>query len=371
MSRYFGSTISLAALAAVLAATSPASAQQDTLVLDTEIEGPITSITLAPAAAAKQEAVPVGVGLPNAEAGDTVVGTIRVMGVNVKVRSDATIYTPTNDNLSPLLTTTPAGEEVFNTRAGLSKLAVGQMPGRPEQGFLGGTAIIIGDSYNGTFYARDVFSDLFEHVVVGEATAMVDSNADNIADRLTLNGMQIVASTDKRMPAGKPINGFGFQIDPDKIPAGSLISAEGYYSAQQNVHYYHTLEADNAPLLNAASTEVSIMRADCRIRGGGRDEMEVRGGIHFPAGTTADNNQVTIKRPKDGVANPRRGNPADWETIGFSDPAVFDTTVSPPQATYRFDGDDLNLGACPTILRAHYQGPEKKAAFATFHPESR
>jgi hypothetical protein len=349
MLRFLGSTASAVAVAAVLATTSPASAQ----LADVEIEGPMMSISLTP-----EGALPPELGAP----GGTVIGTIKVMGVDVKVRSDALIHTPTNDNLS-------LENGITDTSAGLSKLAIGPMPGRAEQGFIGGTAIVIGDSLNGVFYARDVFSDLFENVVVGEATGVVQTTTG--VERITLQGMELIRSKDPRMPAAPPINGFGFQIKPSTIVAGTLLSAEGYFSKSRDTLYYHTLEADSAELTRPDKTEVSMLRADCRIRGRARDEISVRGGIHFPAGVTPTNDQVVIQMPNPAVSQPDPANPNHWVNVGISDPAVFDNTLSPPQATYDFDGDDLNLGTCPGLLRAQYQGPERKAAYATFAPDIR
>jgi hypothetical protein len=279
---------------ALAAAATPARAQVP--VADTEIEGPISAI-------------------------DVTNGTITVMGITITVPPGTPVRTPTKTGLS------------------LADFATGKMPGRSEEGFIGGTAIITGESVGGTFVANDVFSDLFEHVVVGEATAPEVTTKG--VERLTVNGMKVRRSTDPRMPGAPPINGFGLRIDPESVQEGTLVAAEGYYSKGQNTLLYHALEADSADLVDQVNTQVSILRADCRIRGGGRDEVEVRGGVTIPADATV---QIRLQ------INPR--NPNAWTTIGTAT-AVADNTVNPPQGLYRADFRTLNLpDGCPAQVRA-------------------
>ena len=123
-------------------------------------------------------------------------------------------------------------------------------------------------------YATDVFSDMSENVVVGEATASV---VDGPATGRRSTTSRWCRSDDPRMPAGRPINGFGFEVNPAQIKAGTLVSVEGYYRRRQA-----ELPLASRPtvprLVSPTTAEVSILRAQCRIRGGGRDELEVRGG---------------------------------------------------------------------------------------------
>jgi hypothetical protein len=217
------------------------------------------------------------------------------------------------------------------------------LPGRGEDegGFDGGTAIVVGESIGGQVYVSDVFSDMFEHVVVGEATGV---QTDALGVRaMTINNMKIVRSTDRRMPAAPPINGFGLRIRPSSITKGTLAAAEGYYVPSQNTLYYHSLEADSAELARTEVTQVGILRADCRIRGGGRDELEVRGGVAYPANAT-----VQIR-----ISDPTINNPHRFTTVGLVT-ATPDTTVTPPQGLFRADFRNLTFpgGVCPTQVRA-------------------
>jgi hypothetical protein len=278
-----------------------------------------------------------------------------IMGIDVYVRSNAFIHTPTAENLT------------------MDQLDIGPLPGRADQGFNGGTGIVLGESIGGVFYASDVFSDLAENVVVGEATGVTE-NANGV-ERMTINGMELIRLKDPRMPAGPAINAFGFAIQPTAINPGSLVAAEGYFAKGRL--YYHTLEADSAPILRPDRAEVSMMRADCRVRGGGRDEIEVRGGTHNAAGQPATSATVQIARvnPAIPLADVKVNNNNHWIFVGFSDAPVVDTTVTPPQATYRFDGDNITLGAegCPALLRAQYLPPGAGArpVYDTIAPESR
>jgi hypothetical protein len=142
------------------------------------------------------------------------------------------------------------------------------------------------------------------------------------------------------MPSTPEINGFGLPIRPNSIARGSLVAAEGYLAG--NTLYYHTLEADNATLARPNATQVSVLRADCRIRGGGRDEIEVRGGVANPPNAT-----VQIRIPSPTVNNPDRFTSIGTVTA-TPDPAA------PPQGLYRADFRNLTLpgGVCPTLVRA-------------------
>jgi hypothetical protein len=298
-------------------AAAPACAQ----LADVAIEGPIQSIDPNPS---------------GTELGGWT-GTMQVMGVVVRVRNGAEIRTAT----SPMVT--------------LADLAGDSLPGRPgTMGFIGGTAIVTGDSQGGIIYANDVFTDFAENVLVGEATGIVPNPDDDTVQRASVNNMVVEASTDPRNPAGEPINGFGFAIDPTDLGNGSLVAVEGYFAG--NRLFYHTLEADAGVLLNPLVPEVSVLRASCRKRGGGRDEMEVRGGIHTPAST-----QVRIQY----------WNGASWVNLAPQVAPVVDNTVVPSQGLYRYNQSNLRLPGtvCPAQIRATILSTT--VASAPFTPDSR
>lgn len=320
MSNFLRSTVSAAALAVAIGFASPVMAQA--VLPDVTIEGPIQSFP----ATAVTERVPTTVGADIA--GKPIVGTLKVMGITVKVAENAAIHSATKENLS------------------WPQFSTGAFPGRTEPGFQGGTAHVAGDSVSGVIYARDVFSDMFENVVVGEATG-VNAATGNI----TLQNMDLMESSDPRMPFNVPVNIYGFPINTASIVPGTLVSAEGYFTANGDVLRYHTLEADSADLLPTSGPQVSILRADCRIRGRTRDEVSVRGGVHTP-----NTGPVTISYSK--VPEPDPANAAHWTSIGNSGNAIPDpATNNPAQGEYRYDNTRLNLGgSCPTLIRATFNG---------------
>ena len=318
---------SVSGLALACAAfAGPAYAQ----LADVSIEGPIQSVT--------PFATPVGDTIGTRAV--SVIGEMRVMGVLVKVLNTTPVHTPTNEHVA------------------LGDLAGAPLPGRGEPGFIGGTAIVTGDSLAGVLYATDVFTDFAENVIVGEATAVTQD--EELVTRATVNKTIIQPSIDPRMPAGPPINSFGFSIDPTNITAGTLVSAEGYFA--NNRLYYHTFEADAGALINPAIAEVSILRAQCRIRGRNRDELEVRGGTHTPA-----NGRVTIQRL---VPNANPLLPGTWQNVNpVNVTPVVDATVTPQQGLYRYNASNLNLGAvCPAQVRAILRPTANGAIIATSEP---
>lgn len=313
-----------------VAALAPAQAQ---IVPDASIEGPIQSVT------------PFAV--DQASQFGPVQGEMKVMGVTVKVLRSAPIHTDTNPNVA------------------LGTLE-NSLPGR-EFGFRNGTAIVTGDSVTGVIFASDVFVEVAENVVVGEATGTTADPADDTISRSTINHVIIEPLEDPRTPASPPLNAFGFEIDPTTIPGGVPFSVAGYFA--NNRIYYHTLEADAGSLLQAATPQVSILRAQCRTRNDGRsrDELEVRGGTYLPAGGL-----VTIQRLLPG-ANPALA--ASWANVAPSNIApVVDPLAG--QGLYRYTASNLNLGpVCPAQVRAVMRGTTATSAILAtsvgFTPDSR
>ena len=182
-----------------------------------------------------------------------------------------------------------------------------------------------------------MFTDFAENVLVGEATGVRADPVDQLVERATVNDMIVVPSEDPRIPAGPAINGFGFAIDPRSVVNGSLVAVEGYYAGDRL--YYHSLEADGGALLDPISPQVSVLRASCRKRGGGRDELEVRGGTVNPA-----NARVRIQY----------WNGTVWVNLAPQVTPVVDNLVAPPQGLYRYNQSNLNLPGtvCPAQVRA-------------------
>lgn len=279
-----GLTLLVALLGSPVPVLAPALAQ---VLEDVEIEGPISAVTA---------------------------DTITIMGITVQVPGGKAA-TPTNPEVAlPAL--------------------LDPLPGRP-QGFLGGTAIVEGSSLNGQITAATVFSDVNEHVLVGEATA---TDADPAT--LHVNGLEVRALTDPRIPAGPPLNELGFIIDRATIPPGTLVSADGYFSEADGALLYHTVVAEGE-LVNPGINEVSITRAQCEEGGA---ELEVRGGVHapFPAGSGTP--APVTGRVQIQLAS---GTPV---TGGFI--VVEPDGDLPGFARYRFKNGNVALAKCPDVIKA-------------------
>lgn len=269
--------------------------------LPAEIEGPIDSVRL----------------LDN--------GTVllRVMGIRINVRPGTPISSPTASlTLEQLLDPTP-------------------LPGRTQEGFVRGTAIVTGTTNaNGVVTAADVFVEPAENVVVGVVTA-------NDGGLLQLNDMPISFLTDARIPAAPLKNAFGFEILASSIAPGTPASVEGYYAS--DTFNAFLMEVDGPAQLVDPNPQISILRADSRERTPNNqrgDEVEVRGAVttaHVAPGVTTQT--IRVFRVDNGVQR------ALGTTTATLDPAT------PGFASWTFriataPTNNVVLGSAPTLLRA-------------------
>lgn len=306
MPRHTLAHVSTIALTIVAAASSAALAQ--VAPPDLVIEGPIDDITA---------------------------DTITVMGIVIKVPPGA-VSTPTKTGLS------------------LSDLMITDMPGRSRTekrpSFIGGTAIVTGGSNmigDEGVTATEVFTDMNENVIVGEVTS-------EKGQPLTVNGLPAVPipASNRVMPATKPMNIFGFEIEPNSVERGSLISIEGYLGTDRTL-YYHALEADTGTPKYAGANEVGITRAQCRDRAdNNKDELQIQGAVHLAnmaALTTANRGAVQITFP---AINPRTR--AKITGTASATPVLDPTT--PSYGTYRINLSNANLDGCPLKVTVSWKG---------------
>lgn len=205
-----------------------------------------------------------------------------------------------------------------------------RFPGRVESGFLGGTAILIGQvvtDANGTSYPliSSVEIEPSETVLLGMITK-------NDAGALALHGVPMVESTDYRLPSEGYHNEFGFPIKPHTIPVGSFAAIEGYYAEDGNFHHF-LVEAGAGELVDPNTPQSSILRARCDP--GGR--LEVQGASYLPAGNTVDFYNVN----------------GFW----FGSITATADLEQPDFGTYRFradvnEGEPDTDGACPSQVKA-------------------
>ncbi len=204
-------------------------------------------------------------------------------------------------------------------------------PGRDQPGFIGGTAILIGEvviDANGV--ATPVIADV---EIEPSETVLLGALTKNEGGMRALLGVPMKESTEPRLPSEGYFNEFGFAVLPDTIPVGAFAAVEGYY-APDGYFYHFLVEAGGGDLVDAATHQTSITRARCDP--GGR--LEVLGASYLPANTT-----VTISNAKTGAV--------------FGSIATTSDLEQPQFGTYRFradvnEGETDSLGACPSEVRA-------------------
>ncbi|HEX2257227.1 MAG TPA: hypothetical protein VHG92_11120 [Afifellaceae bacterium] len=257
------------ALAAVLMVGAATGAWAQTVPF--EGEGPIDSITA------------------NADGS----GSMSLMGIPINIPAGLTADTPTAQlTIEQLADPTP-------------------LPGRSQPGFIGGTGAVTGNSEAGVATASTVFVEAAENVIVGEVTANTPVNG---SCTLAVQGVEVVFSSDPRMPFGGGFNEAGFEIDPCSIPVGGEASVEGYLGEDGRL-YAFIVESD-AGTVTEEGNQVSITRAEC---GGGR--LEIRGSATQSGTVTVFNHETNVQ-------------------LGA-------TTVD-TAGQYRFRG---NVGTCPSLAR--------------------
>jgi hypothetical protein len=247
--------------------------------------------------------------------------SITVMGMTVAIPLGTLINSPTKA-LTP--------EELVSTAT---------FPGRVQQGFLGGTAIINGltadDPANplGVDFAEDIFVEPAENVLLGSVSfnGCGTATCDGAGDQLFISGVPMVRLADSRIPAGAPIDANALAIDLTTTPVLSEAAAEGYFGNDNNF-YYFALETVGAPVscgVNCRPSDaVSIARARCRD---GR-EIQVSGGVADANGGAPTSLVVDI---------------VDFGTA----PVIYDAALN--EATY---SARINInGACPASVTVNYK----------------
>lgn len=278
-------------------------------------------------------------------------GSITVMGIVVDIPDGTPINTPTRE-----LTIDQLADPTL-------------LVGRTEDGFLGGTAIIIGDS-DGIFHtAEDVFVEPAENVVLGiitDANCPIPGAADNpdrarfrlcannsienlgTATRRLTNG-----NTNRRMPADHPFNELGFQINLGLTHgAGLLIGAsvgmEGYFAGGR-LNWFAFEYAGIGVLRREDRPEISILRAQCRERDDRGIELDVTGAVHLPFREDPTGTQVRIRVPGGEVFGTVDVTPI----LPEEDPLPGEPPAAIEFGEYDFELDeDPNFIDCPDTIRA-------------------
>ncbi len=286
------------------------------------------------AAPAFGQAAPVVVELEGRfEAYDHPSRTMTVMGMQVEVLNTTTMSSPT-------MTRQEAGLNNNQWFKG-EKFA-----GRRQNGFLGGTAIVIGvwDAINQKVVAQDVFTEPAENVVLGVVTGFSCSNTNcdgpndfirgNTAPGSTpgalIPGPAMISIKDPRIPAQTVKDDSGFELDLTGANlAGLPFGAEGYYGdiavdvpdgnggtvSENALHYFIWDIADLTPqlLLRKTQREIVALRTSCRPG----DRFEMRGNIHsivtsggiLNDNITPDSGQIVVRWLQNGTEVRRTAAP--------------------------------------------------------------
>ncbi|MDF1811205.1 MAG: hypothetical protein P1V20_03295 [Verrucomicrobiales bacterium] len=175
-----------------------------------------------------------------------------VMGVHIRVPNGTPISSPSATGLSLK-----------------DDLKGDPLPGRPQKGFLKGTAIVIGtiDDVTGVLTADDVFTEPAENVLVGTVS-------DVTGGVISVNGLPTVALQDVRIPFAGYMNNFGTPAPVELITVGTPVGVEGYYSTSDKALYMFLMEVEGVFDPNVPA--VGITRAQGRTDQG---KLEVRGGV--------------------------------------------------------------------------------------------
>lgn len=174
--------------------------------------------------------------------------SITVFGQTFNVPASAHIHTPTKTLTIDELTD-PA-----------------TFPGRSQPGFVGGTAILIGEAdATGATTLHDVFTEPAENVFLG----VVTTNANGV---FAIQGVPLEElPADSRIPSEGFHNGFGFKVKKETVPVGSGAAAEGYFGNDGKLHVFLVETTAGDLLKNEPQTAVTRARCDP----GGRLEVQV------------------------------------------------------------------------------------------------
>jgi hypothetical protein len=318
------------------------------------------------AAPAFAQAVPVVVELEGPLEGyDHPSRTLTVMGMQVEVLNSTTMSSPT---------TTRQDAGVNNNQW----FKGDKFAGRRQNGFLGGTAIVIGtwDPISQRVVAQDIFTEPAENVVLGVVTEASCSTTNCDGPNDYIRGNSAPGSTaldvipgpamipikhvdgsnlpDLRMPANTVKDDAGFELNLENANLlGMPFGAEGYFGdipvdvpdgnggivSEKALHYFIWDIADLAPqlLLRKDEREIVALRTSCRPG----DRFEMRGNIHSRVTPTGvlddaigpDNGVIVVVWNQGGTEVRRTATPTPLDAGspygGFR--VRFDIPVCPPE----------------------------------------
>lgn len=273
--------------------------------------------------------------------------TVTCNGVKIDVPGTATVSSPTHDiGIAGLLS------EVV-------------LPGRTEQGFLGGTCIIEGENSGMTNTAASVYVEPAENVIVGEVSqSIIDRSANPVPGPrpFKIRDVEIVpleaTQTAGLIVAKKPRNEVGVEINLDTVTEGDLSSAEGYVGNDGKMYAYviETTGGSGDPANNVLA-QGTVQRADLRTINANtfQYKLEVRGGCTFPYGGANQTLEMQMASGKNSDGTTRwisAANTGTNPTVNGMAAVTCTATVDVPGGgTYRYRNDNFRATAVPTAVR--------------------
>lgn len=283
--------------------------------------------------------------------------TMTVMSMPVIVNGQTFMHSPTTDRRA--------------IGYGINKwFKSDRLPGQRRRGFLGGTAIVIGnwDDTLQAIVADDVFTEPAENVILGVVTDNLCTAPNCDGEDNFIQGSQgpvLAPLTDIRIAAGDLVDEGGFLVDvTDEDLVGVAFAAEGYYTDDEvivpdtsgapgdtrtisGVHNYFHLELAgfNGQLLaNPDDREISALRVTCEP--GGR--LEIRGNLH----ARVDAETGAIDDPLGTVTTGIVQAQYDLGAPLGATSGIDAVDVNSPFGEYRVRTD---LPVCPTTLDVRWQ----------------
>lgn len=283
--------------------------------------------------------------------------TMTVMSIPVIVSGQTVMHSPTTDRR--------------DIGFGINKwFKWERLEGRNERGFLGGTAIVLGnwDDTLQAIVADDVFTEPAENVILGVVTDSLctDANCRGVDNFIQGSaGPALVPVTDIRMAAGDLVDEGGFLVDTTNVDlVGTAFAAEGYYTDEDLIvpdtsseepatrtisgvlNYFHLeLAGFNGQLLaNKRQREISALRVTCEP--GGR--LEIRGNVHARVNLETGLLQDNLGTVQTGVVQAQYNLGAELGATA----TITEVDVNSPFGEYRIRTD---LPVCPTTLDVRWQ----------------
>lgn len=163
--------------------------------------------------------------------------TLVVAGVLVSAHSNTIIRTPTKR----LTLVDVANQAPF--------------PGRADAGFVNGSAQVEGyyDTAKGVLHADKLYLEPGRQIMIGHIANPTSAGA-------VVNGVNVLLTSDPRIPSSPIHNKFGFSIQPTTIPDYSVSTVAGYYAGNILRAFLISVDAPEAALISNAP-QISLICA--------------------------------------------------------------------------------------------------------------